>query len=120
MKFKSEKWKFVSIAAITCFIGVPLFFSMPAFADDASQPAPEAVSNGSQDENHQSKPAAFAFPSTRPTRPNSARLNDAAPNRKSSFGVGPGVLPPDVRLDPFVIEKYGAAPAVVNFRFGKK
>ena len=120
MKFKSENRKSVSVAAIACFIGVPLFFSIPAFADDATQPSPEAVSSVSQDENHQSKPAEFTFPSTRPTLPNSAMLNDAGPKPKRSFGVGPGVLPLDIRLNPNVIEQYGAAPAVVNFHFGKK
>jgi hypothetical protein len=118
MTYKSSNRK--SLVAIACFVATPPFFSALARADEAVPSAPEPASNVPQTESVQSKPADFVLPSARPTLPTSAMKNNRIPNRNGNFGVGPGVLPPDVRLDPIVLQKYGAAPAVIDFRFGKK
>jgi hypothetical protein len=49
-----------------------------------------------------------------------AWVPEKSPSHNSPVRVEPDVLPLNVRLDPMVTEKYGAAPAVVRLSFGRK
>lgn len=49
-----------------------------------------------------------------------ASVRDQSTKRNSLIGVQPGMLPLDVRMDPTAAQKYGAAPATVQIRIGRK
>ena len=49
-----------------------------------------------------------------------AWVQEKSPAHNSIVRVGPDVLPLNVRLDPTVLPRYGAAPAVMRLSFGRK
>jgi hypothetical protein len=50
----------------------------------------------------------------------SVREQSQSPKRNSFIGVEPGVMPLNIRMDPTASQKYGAAPAMVEIRIGRK
>jgi hypothetical protein len=49
-----------------------------------------------------------------------ASVREQSTKRNSLIGVQPGSMPLDVRMDPTASQKYGAAPAMVEIRIGRK
>jgi hypothetical protein len=117
-KYKNLNGTFAALALCTG----QLFFHTPAFADEMNRPEPEVIAAAPQSDGVQ----AALEPAATPVRPldltprGSLTKAEHYAKRDGNTRVGPGVLPPDLRLDPFVIDKYGAAPALVRFRLGGK